>query len=526
MAGGAILRAGNGGKDYPGKMTLFVFLACLVASSSGLIFGYDIGISGGVTSMDGFLVKFFPSVYRQEKEDASTNQYCRFDSQLLTAFTSSLYLAALIASFFASTVTRAFGRKWSMFGGGITFLVGAAINGAAESVLMLLLGRILLGVGSVPLYLSEMAPAKLRGMLNIGFQLMITIGILAANLINYATAKIKARPWREGPPHAPEDPRHRGHPRRVRRHRVGVRGVAGDRAPVVDHPAAEVQAAAHHGCPHPLLPTGHRHQRHHVLRPRALQDRRVRRRRLPHVRRHQRPRQHARHLRLHRHSRQSRPSEAVPAGGVQMFISQAIVGTMIAIKFGTSGSAASLSNEIFPLEIRPAGQAITVSVNMLFTFMVAQAFVAALCHLKFGLFYLFAAWVVVMTVFVAFFLPETKNVPIEEMILVWQQHWYWGKFIADEDVNDDVVGSIEMGKNRSYTGRVLTMQHVNSCIFLELVSLSVIFSLFSFLLRSSIRVRSLKAYKCILVVLNWYLQLFWLFNCCLYEYLITHRVSI
>ncbi|THU65183.1 hypothetical protein C4D60_Mb05t00990 [Musa balbisiana] len=46
MAGGAILRAGNGGKDYPGKMTLFVFLACLVASSGGLIFGYDIGISG------------------------------------------------------------------------------------------------------------------------------------------------------------------------------------------------------------------------------------------------------------------------------------------------------------------------------------------------------------------------------------------------------------------------------------------------------------------------------------------------
>ncbi|RWW20656.1 hypothetical protein GW17_00015219 [Ensete ventricosum] len=44
---------------------------------------------------------------------------------------------------------------------------------------------------SVPLYLSEMAPAKLRGMLNIGFQLMITIGILAANLINYATSKIK-----------------------------------------------------------------------------------------------------------------------------------------------------------------------------------------------------------------------------------------------------------------------------------------------------------------------------------------------
>jgi hypothetical protein len=41
---------------------------------------------------------------------------------------------------------------------------------------------------SVPVYLSEMAPAKLRGALNIGFQMAITIGILAANLINYGTS--------------------------------------------------------------------------------------------------------------------------------------------------------------------------------------------------------------------------------------------------------------------------------------------------------------------------------------------------
>jgi MFS family permease len=45
----------------------------------------------------------------------------------------------------------------------------------------------------VPLYLSEMAPAKLRGGLNIMFQLAITIGILCANLINYGTNK--ATPW-------------------------------------------------------------------------------------------------------------------------------------------------------------------------------------------------------------------------------------------------------------------------------------------------------------------------------------------
>lgn len=44
---------------------------------------------------------------------------------------------------------------------------------------------------SVPLYLSEMAPYKYRGALNIGFQLSITVGILVANVLNYFFAKIK-----------------------------------------------------------------------------------------------------------------------------------------------------------------------------------------------------------------------------------------------------------------------------------------------------------------------------------------------
>lgn len=44
---------------------------------------------------------------------------------------------------------------------------------------------------SVPLYLSEMAPYRYRGALNIGFQLSITIGILIAELLNYFFAKIK-----------------------------------------------------------------------------------------------------------------------------------------------------------------------------------------------------------------------------------------------------------------------------------------------------------------------------------------------
>jgi hypothetical protein len=81
-----------------------------------------------------------------------------------------------------------------------------------------------------------------------------------------------------------------------------------------------------------------------------------------------------------------------------------------------------LPSEISPPEIRSAGQAINVSVNMLFTFVIAQAFLAMLCSMKFGLFYLFAIFVNFMTIFIYFFLPETKNVPIEEMNTAWKAH--------------------------------------------------------------------------------------------------------
>ena len=95
MGGGAVVVAGTS-NAYPGKLTWSVFKACIVASMGGLIFGYDIGISGnspfvlllfifqfmlqifitniwglnfgsgGVTSMDSFLVRFFPSIYCQK----------------------------------------------------------------------------------------------------------------------------------------------------------------------------------------------------------------------------------------------------------------------------------------------------------------------------------------------------------------------------------------------------------------------------------------------------------------------------
>lgn len=104
--------------------------------------------TGGVTAMDDFLVKFFPHVYNK-KHSGTLNEshYCKYDDQGLQLFTSSLYLASLVATFFASFVTRMGGRKASMLVAGLAFLAGSILNAAAQNLAMLIIGRILLGVG-------------------------------------------------------------------------------------------------------------------------------------------------------------------------------------------------------------------------------------------------------------------------------------------------------------------------------------------------------------------------------------------
>lgn len=102
--------------------------------------------TGGVTSMDDFLEKFFPTVY-VKKHEAKEDNYCKFDDQGLQLFTSSLYLAALLSSFIASKSCKNYGRKLTMQAASIFFLVGVVLNAAARDLAMLIIGRILLGVG-------------------------------------------------------------------------------------------------------------------------------------------------------------------------------------------------------------------------------------------------------------------------------------------------------------------------------------------------------------------------------------------
>ncbi|XP_011070452.1 sugar transport protein 10-like [Sesamum indicum] len=503
MAVGGGISAGNG-KQYEGRVTPFVVVACLVAATGGLIFGYDIGISGGVTSMDEFLEKFFPAVYAKQKNATGhESQYCKFENHMLTLFTSSLYLAALIASFFASATTRKFGRKISMTIGGVVFLIGAILNGAAINVAMLIIGRILLGVGigyanqSVPVYLSEMAPPKLRGALNIGFQMATTIGIFAANLVNYGTAQMKENGWRVslalaaapalimtiGAIFLPDTPNsliERGLKDQAKEMLQKIRGttnVHDEFSDLVD--ASAVSQQVRHPWKTILEPKYRPQLVITCLIPLFQQLTGI------NVIMFYAP---VLFKTLGFADDASLMSAVVTGlvnvfatvvsilvvdrfgrrvlfleGGIQMLACQIGVGVLIASVFGVSGNGTfskGLGNlalaliciyvaafawswgplgwlvpsEIHPMEIRSAGQSINVSVNMFFTFVIGQLFLSMLCHMKFGLFFFFGGWVLLMTAFVYFFVPETRNVPIEEMNRVWKVHWFWGKYIPDDAV--------------------------------------------------------------------------------------------
>ncbi|CAD6201515.1 unnamed protein product [Miscanthus lutarioriparius] len=522
--GGFVEGPAAAGADYGGRVTSFVVLSCIVAGSGGILFGYDLGISGGVTSMESFLRKFFPDVYHQMKGDKNVSNYCRFDSELLTVFTSSLYVAGLVATLFASSVTRRFGRRTSILIGGTVFVLGSVFGGAAVNVYMLLLNRIFLGIGlgftnqSIPLYLSEMAPPQYRGAINNGFELCISIGILIANLINYGVEKIAGGwGWRlslslaavpaafltVGAIFLPETPSFiiqrgggGGNIDEARLLLQRLRGTTRVQKELDDLVSAASQASRTTTTRRPFRNILRRKYRPQLViallvpffnqvtginvinfyapvmfRTIGLKE--------------------SASLMSAVVTRVCATAANVVAmvvvdrfgrrklflvGGVQMILSQVMVGAVLAAKFKDHGGMDKeyaylvlvimcvfvagfawswgpltylVPTEICPLEIRSAGQSVVIAVIFLVTFLIGQTFLAMLCHLKFGTFFLFGGWVCVMTLFVYFFLPETKQLPMEQMEQVWRSHWFWKRIVdADADAGEEE----EQGQRRPRRG--------------------------------------------------------------------------
>lgn len=95
-----------------------------------------------------------------------------------------------------------------------------------------------------------------------------------------------------------------------------------------------------------------------------------------------------------------------------------------------------IPSEIFPIKIRTTGQSVAIAVQFITIFILSQTFLTMLCHFKFAAFLFYGGWIAVMTIFVIFFLPETKGIPLESMYTIWGKHWFWRRFVK-QDVDQD-----------------------------------------------------------------------------------------
>lgn len=495
-AGGAtVLDSGRGGQ-YTGKVTAVVIMSAIAAGCGGLLFGYDNGVVGGVIAMRGFASRFFPDTL---SGDANVQDaYCKYNNHLLALFTSSLYLAAAFAALVGSWTCNRFGRRNTMLAGALFFLIGVALQTSAFQIGQLVVGRVILGVGvgltcqATPLYLSEMAPFRLRGAFNFMFQLCVTIGIFVAQLINYGMDKVDSEwNWRVSLglagvpalifgtgmlclPDTANSLIERGHLERGERALQRARGVQDVYVELEDITNAVNIARAIRNPYTTILRRRYRPQLIITLlipiiqqftginavifySPQLLQSVSGADAALLNTVIIGAVNVGSTVIGLLIVDRVGRKFLFVQ-GGTQALICEFIIGILIAKYMGPTGgmpqsvAKATLAliciyiagfawswgplgwlvpSEIQPLETRAAGVSINTFMNMLMTFLIGQTFLSMLCTMRFGVFFFFGGCLLLGVLFAAFFIPETRNVPIEEMEEIrFGQHWFWGKLVA------------------------------------------------------------------------------------------------
>ncbi len=160
----------------------FVYIAAAISALGGMLFGYDTGV---ISSAILFIKKQF-----------------MLSSTMEEIVLSSVLIGAVIGAVIGGRLTDRFGRRKCIIATSIIFTVGALAGASmAQNVPWLIIGRIIIGVAigiasfTVPLYISEVAPVKIRGKL-VGFnQLAVTVGIVVSYLVGYALSRF-AWGWR------------------------------------------------------------------------------------------------------------------------------------------------------------------------------------------------------------------------------------------------------------------------------------------------------------------------------------------
>ncbi|KAI1372032.1 general substrate transporter [Hypoxylon crocopeplum] len=155
------------------KPHTYQFLVGVFASVGSVLYGYDLGVIAGVVGSTSYAELF--------NADAAQN------GAVVSLFTGGAFFGAM----FAGPAGDYLGRRLTILLGALLFLVGGAIQTAAQTINYLYGGRAIAGLGVgfltmiIPVYQSEIAHPSIRGRVTGLQQFMLGIGAFLAGWITW-----------------------------------------------------------------------------------------------------------------------------------------------------------------------------------------------------------------------------------------------------------------------------------------------------------------------------------------------------
>ncbi len=150
-----------------------------IAGMGGLLYGIDVGIIAGA----------LPYL------ESTAALAWKLNAQQLSFVVAAVLLGSVLSSLFAGLLADVIGRRPAMVVAGALFVASIPLIALADGYAALLCGRLLQGVSGgligviVPLYLAESLDADRRGRGAALFQLLLTVGLVAAALIGLVQAR-------------------------------------------------------------------------------------------------------------------------------------------------------------------------------------------------------------------------------------------------------------------------------------------------------------------------------------------------
>lgn len=188
MPGGALVATADTAR-IEAPVTVKAYLMCAFSAFGGIFFGYDSGYISGVMGMN-YIIEHYENLPASMSGDADKFVLAAWKKSLITSILSAgTFFGAIIAGDLADF----FGRRTTVIAGCFIFIVGVILQTASTALALFVVGRLIAGFGVgfvsaiIILYMSEVAPKKVRGAIVSGYQFCITIGILLASCVDYST---------------------------------------------------------------------------------------------------------------------------------------------------------------------------------------------------------------------------------------------------------------------------------------------------------------------------------------------------